>query len=364
MTTYSDGYNGRSPYGDLSCCGRPVSNLQGLAEAADLLPASTRAGRRARARLALAVLERRAAARGDTAMVARVRQGLASLGDAASDARRAAVAASIATVRAGRERRDPATGEIVDQLQARRDARIGRDVESVLLLLQGAVSLADAPVQAEARGEATRAANEGREPNYSARDAGKVLAWFRWLFGGAFPSDAAESDLRLLASTYEVALPLVTVALVTGKLAAARANNTGLRDALTGIENYLASMSRTIRSAVAALPPPAAPPPAPPPGGGFVVGPTTGIRCPDGQVSTAYGCRPPCPPGTYQDRTGCVPFSRPIGPDGRPIDYVVCPDGSRASSTARCPGANGGASKSSGLVVALPAAALLWYFLK
>lgn len=322
----------------MGCCGRPVSDLRGLAEAADLYPVSTRAGRKARARLALALLERKAMKRGDTVMVARVRRELGSLGDAASDARRAALTTALSTIRAGRERRDPATGQISDQLQARHDARIGRDVETVLMALQAAVSLADAAVQAEARGEVTRAANEGREPNYTARDAGKVLAWLRWIFGGTFPTDVAESDLRLLASTYEVALPLVNLALVAGKLAAIRANNTGLRDALTGIENYLASMSRTIRSAVAALPPPATPPPpAPPPGGGFTVGPTTGIRCPDGQVSTAYGCRPPCPPGTYQSRTGCVAHG--VAPP-RP------------------------AAKSSGLVVALPAAALLWYFFR
>jgi hypothetical protein len=327
----------------IGCCGRPTANLEALAYSADLYPRSTKAGQKARVRLALAMVERRGIAQGRPDIVAKARRGLAGLGTVADDSRRAAVAAAISTVRAGRERRDDASGRVIDQLQARHDARIGRDVETVLTALQAAVSLAEAVVRGEAQRELTNAANEGRPVNYTLADAGKVLAWFRWLFGGAFPSDVAEGDLRLFASVYETVLPMVTAALTGGKLAAAAANNTGLRDALIGIENYLASMSRTVRGAVAALPAPAAPPapPAPPPGGGFVVGPATGIRCPDGQVgggASGERCHYPCAPPSYWDGRQCT--TPPV---------FVQPSTPKSSSS---------------VVLALPAALVLWYLFK
>lgn len=320
---------------NFGCCGRD-RELRGLLAAADMHPRTTRAGQRARARLACAMLERRATAFGDLATAVKARRGLASLGTTADDAaRQDAVRAAISTIRAARG----AEGTESDRLRARRDARIGRDVETVLTALQAAVSIADSIARAEANNEAARAASQGREPNYSARDVARALGWMRWIFGGALPVDVAESDIRLLGSVFEVALPVTTFALTEAKLAAQSDGNTGLRDALAGIETYLASVGRAIRAAVAALPPPA---PAPTPG---TVGPPTGLA--------------PCPVGQIRVNGTCVSAARPVGPDGSYIDLVRCSDGSYASSASRCPATT--EKKSSGVLLALPVAALAWY---
>ena len=251
----------------IGCCGQNREIAQ-LAAAADMHPRTTKAGQRARARLALALVERRALAAGDVAFAARARRSLGSLGlNTTSPTSSAALTRAVSRIRSARERPDG------DALRARRDARIGRDVETYLGIAAAALSAIEAGVRAEALAETNRAAAEGRAPNYTAADTAKAFAWLRWMVGGPFPSEVAESDLRLFASIVQVAEPLMSAALEGGKQLALSAGNTGLQDALAAIQTYLRTVTATVRAAVAALPPPltttteppAEPPAEPPP---------------------------------------------------------------------------------------------------
>ena len=56
------------------------TNIEGLVAQVDAHPRSTKAGQRARAALAMAVIERAAMARGDGALAAQARRGLQGLG--------------------------------------------------------------------------------------------------------------------------------------------------------------------------------------------------------------------------------------------------------------------------------------------
>jgi hypothetical protein len=243
----------------IGCCGRP--DIQGLAYAADQYPRSTRAGQRARARLALALVELRASAVGDLDLARRARRSLGALGTTTS-LRDRAVQTSIATLRDARS--TPAATTFWE----RRASRIGTQVDQVLAIVNGALGVVEGVVQAAAASEAAAALRDGREPNYTTRDVGKTLAWFRWFFGGPLPTDVAESDVRLLGTVFAVAAPLLTVGLAA--LRATAGTNTSLRDALSAFDTYLAGITRSVQNAVAALPPPAAgappePPPSPPP---------------------------------------------------------------------------------------------------
>ena len=160
----------------IGCCGQSREIAQ-LAAAADALPRSTKAGQRARARLALALVERRALAAGDLAFAARARRSLGNLGTTADEmARRDAVSAAISTVRA--QRGDGTADRWRTQRAAVRDAT---QVDLVLGVLSTLVGIAQGVAAGEAASERARAAAEGREVNFSAADTEKALSWVSWM---------------------------------------------------------------------------------------------------------------------------------------------------------------------------------------
>ncbi|MGL4255632.1 MAG: hypothetical protein ACRCSL_04805 [Microbacterium sp.] len=216
----------------IGCCGRP--DIQGLAYAADQYPRSTRAGQRARARLALALLERRALAAGDLALAVRARRGLGSLGTTAEETRRQ-----------------------VEGMQSRALAaanRVGREVQTYLGVALSVVQLA--------QGFASIGGPDA--------DRDRVFAWIGWVLGGPLPFDVAETDIRILKAVFAF-MPLMQTALTNPLLLEAVRADTQARTALAVIaRTYLPALKESVDAAYAALPAPSSgappePPPAPPP---------------------------------------------------------------------------------------------------
>lgn len=321
---------------ELGCCGRRT-DLQGLAAQADMHPVTTRAGRRARAALALAIVERAAMARGDAALAVRARRGLQGLGTVASTG----VAAATASLRAFRMR--PGEGSTVtDVVYNQAGAGVSSTLTTILAGIRMGVGAVQALINNEAAAETARAASQGREPNYTARDAGQVLAWIQWFLGGdSFPSSVAESDLRLLNSIISFAAPLIIVALEAAKLSAITNRNLGLSNALAGLITYVGLLPGAVSRAVALLPPPAAPPP------------------PPEEVAAS------APPSVQQFLTLNPNILRnvirnPLRPGVITALQPRCP----AGTTGVPPNCIAAEKSTSPILVALPAAAVLWYLFK
>lgn len=248
----------------IGCCGQNREIAQ-LAAAADMHPRTTKAGQRARARLALALVEQRALAAGDVAFAARARRSLGNLGTATTAdemARRAAVQSAISTVRA--QRGDGTADRWRTQRAAVRDAT---QVDIVLAILRSLVGIAQGVAAGEATAERTRAAAEGRDVNYTSADTEKALSWVSWMLGGSFPIDVGERDLRIFNSILNNpgVVTGVEAALTGGALPAAAAGQRELSGFLTWLQGYYRTMRTTTAAAVASLPVPAPPPPPTPP---------------------------------------------------------------------------------------------------
>lgn len=323
----------------IGCCGR--SDIARFAGLADLYPGSTREGQRARARLALAMVGARARAQGDFDMLGRVERGFASLGSlGTTSARDAAVAAAVARVRGLRERPDTtpgaAAGAVRDALFTRENAAVRTQLETILAAARAGLGVVEGIVQGEAASELRRAAEQGREPNFTARDVAKALAWIKWFIGGAFPAGVAENDLRLLNSVIATAAPIISGFLELAKLEANRAGNLGLSNALTGVVAYVNTLPAPIAAAVAALPPPEAIPAEQPP----AETPPSPVRFTRTDLVQKFDTR-----------------STPA--------LVRCPDGSFARTPAECRAPESDGKKGGGgFVLALPAALLAWYLFK
>lgn len=278
-------------------------------------------------------------------MIARVERGLASLGTTGD--RAAAVRAAVAAVRSSGSTASGATPAA--QLAAERvraGSRAQRDIDTALAVVQGAVGVARGIADGVARSEASKAAAEGRVEDATARDTAKVFAWINWMLGSAeFPPDVAESDLRIFNTIINnEAITAITDGGLTVAIAAA-ATNPPVQTFLVWLKGHLRRIRESTAAAVRTLPAPSAPP-APGGDGSFIVGPTEFSPCPAGQVRIRGACRP----------VGSV-----VGPEGRYIDFVRCPDGSYASSAAQCPSSG---KKGGGVLLALPAALLAWYLFK
>lgn len=316
------------------CCGSD-RELRGLLSAADAYPRSSRAGQRARARLALALVERRARAAGDPIFAGWARAGLESLGTTADDlSRQQAVAAAIGTVRSVR-----GTGADDRYLTARSAIRVAGDIATVQSVLEGLVGLAQSIAEGVAAGEATKALREGREANFSARDTARALSWVRWLVGGDFPIGVAENDLRIFSSLVNDAevVTAVNAALTAAKATALSQGKSELAAFFAFLLTYYRQIREAASAAVAALPPPAAPASSTP-----AVDLTRWSR-----VTTPAGVRVRCGDGSLVADPRNCPGS------------VWCSDGTLAPSAASCP-----EKKSSGVLLVLPAALLAWYLIK
>lgn len=251
--------------GHMGCCGR--SDVERFAALADLYPRSSREGQKARARLALAMIGTKARALGDLGTLEKVERGFAQLGTVADDARRTAVAAAISTVRA--QRGDGTADRWVTQRAAVRNAA---QVDLVLSILSGLVGIAQSVAAGEAAAERTKAAAEGRDVNFSAADTEKALSWVSWMLGGPFPIDVGEKDLRIFNSILNNPdlVRAIDSGLTTARNTAVGLGQTELAGFLGWLKGYYRTMRDTTAAAVAALPVPAPPPPPaePPPGSG------------------------------------------------------------------------------------------------
>lgn len=182
-------------------------------------------------------------ARGNSALAVRARRGLQGLGTAADTARATAAINSLRNAGAARTLAgNTAALNLLNQVLGVASAISG--------MVEGAVSSAAAT-------EAANAAREGRPVDNTLADVGKVMAWVTWALGGNFPASAAESDLRIFANVWMLAQPAAIAAvMLLGKDLPAPTT--------TAINAYLARLGQNVQAAVAALPPPAQPVPPPP----------------------------------------------------------------------------------------------------
>lgn len=289
---------------NIGCCGRRT-NLEGFVAQADLHPVTTPAGRRARAAIAMAIVERAAMARGNGALAARARRGLQGLGTVQTPAQVQATITGLQT------RATAAAARISPQFQAYLGVARG-----VLAIVQVAVA--------------------------SDVDATRVLAWLSWALGGPLPSNVAENDIRILnvAFGFQPALSAAISALP----ALDPGMSVDARTALTVIANtYLPALKQGVAAAYAALPPPATPPPAPPP--------------PEEQVAAVRNRM--LDPGVIQNLLrNPLRITQPT--------VVRCPAGTTGDpgTLTRPPVCTPIDSGMSPFLVALPAAAVLWYLFK
>lgn len=293
---------------NIGCCGRRT-NLEGFVAQADLHPVTTPAGRRARAAIAMAIVERAALSRGDGALAARARRGLQGLGTT-DTIRAAGVQAALRSLRSTGAEQALAGNTAARQL-----------LDQVLTIASAVIGIAESAVAAAAANEAANAAREGRPVDNTVADVGKVTSWLRWAFGGPFPSTAAESDLRIFATVWAIAEPIISGLIPTAATALRVPPAT-----TTAVQAYLARLGASVRAAVAALPPPLTPPPP--------------VPSPD-EVAAAVGRHTALSPASISNLR-------------RNVLYV--------SDQARriVPSKTG----TSPILVALPAAAVLWYLFK
>jgi hypothetical protein len=289
-------------YSSIGCC---ASDIAALAYAADQHPRWTKEGQRARARLALALVERRAASQGNLDLVRRARRGLGTLGTASGS-----------------------TSNVVEGMRSRAIAaarRLAPQVEQYFALARGAVAL-------------VRGLSELSGPDM---DRDRVFAWIGWVLGGPLPYDVAENDVRILKAVFAFQ-PALSFAIADGLPLAQPNMSVDARTALRIIANtYLPALKRSVDEAYAALPPvggsgsgappPELPllPPAPPP---------------EQQRAAVMNMAQRIATMTPTQRMALLQTTRQLLPV-RPSDVVV-PQSSNL------------------LLVALPAAALVWYFIK
>lgn len=299
----------------MGCCGR--SDVVRFAELADLHPRSSREGQRARARLALAMIGVKARALGDLGTLEKVERGFAQLGTVA-DARAAL---------ADRSR----------SLYAAREGRIVADVDRVFAMARTLLDLVNGIIAAVA---AANPADTGLQ------DATKVTAWINWILGGPLPMQVADADVRIMHTIFSVAGPLLQGIISAAVLALdTSGTNSGLRAASTWITGtWLRGLQSTIAAANAALGPP---PPSP--------------------MDAARAA-------LEAERTRLAEEAARNAARAQGISWMTMTPAQRAAMTMRFRplviptggggGGGGGEPKSSGALLALPAALLAWYLFK
>lgn len=301
------------------CCGSD-RELRGLLAAADMHPRTTKAGQRARARLALALVERRALAAGDRVFAGRARRSLESLGTTEADIRRA-------------------LQERSRSLYEAREARLVADVDRVFAVARTVADAINGIIAAVAAANPT---------DTGLQDATKVTAWVNWVLGGALPLQVDAADVRIMHTIFAVGTPLLQATLSGAVFSLdPQGTNTGLRSAVTWISNtWLRGLKETIDAAYAALPPPSTTPATDTSTGRFSTSTLNTMR-----TVTSSGVRYRCGDGSLVSDPRTCP------------GMVWCSDGTLAPSAAACPPPVT-TEKSSGVLLVLPAALLAWYLIK
>jgi len=252
----------------IGCCGRPTANLEALAYTADLYPRSTKAGQRARVRLALAMVERRGIAQNRPDLVAKARRGLAGLGSVASDALARGVAQVRRAGEVGSDGIATMTSSRIAAERARHSVEQQRAIDTAMELVRGVIGVARGVATSVAAQEQANAARDGRPVDATASDTTKAIGWVEWILGGAFPDGVDENDLRIFNGILNnPAVIAITDLGLAGSITAANLGNppaTGLASFLVWLKGHITRIRNATTAAVAALPPPPGAPPAPP----------------------------------------------------------------------------------------------------
>jgi hypothetical protein len=342
---------------NLGCCGSRPLSIAGLLEAADALPPDTRHGLIARRRLAYTIAAAKAAQVGNRAMYGRALKGLSEVGlFTSSDPHLATAGTRIATtVRAAA--RGPSLSQTATQ------------IASVVTLLASLADLA-----------ATVAGAAGGDPR-AVTAAHTVTSWIRAIVNGTPPTiptlDA--NTLNSFVSFCAVSTPvkaLVDTAFGIAILELTREasprpvgnGDAGAGTAATVLTTILQRLDAMLDGLCAAVATQAAPPPpaamdcssvpnaVPDGAGGCTCAPGYSSAIQPGQCLPEGGAPP-------RFRPGLIRLRLPIPITPFTLLPAACPTGTvrGADGVCRAPATGGGGSAA---VIAIPAVAALWWFMR